>query len=176
MIVQMTASNRADFNTANEPFEIIGRLVAKYEGGVWSAGEELFALTREKTYEPCATKAEDYIGRQDKAVFFFTGDTGCDGQIVLAKNWNGYALIEDLCVRKAARRSGVGSALFEAAAEWAKGAGLPGLAAETQDNNLAACRFYAKRGMVIGSVDVMVYDNFPVVSDEKAVYWYMKFT
>lgn len=182
MIVPMTASNKADFNTANEPFEVIGRLIPKYEGGSWSSAEELFAYPHEKTYEPCDARPEDYIGRPDRAVFFFTGptdsvgDAGCEGQIVLSKNWNGYALIEDLSVRKASRRSGVGSALFEKAVDWAKSAGLPGLAAETQDNNLAACRFYAKHGMVIGSVDVMVYDNFPLVADEKAVYWYMKFT
>ena len=175
MIVQMTQTNKDDFNTANEPFDIIGRLVPKYEGGRWSSREQLFAQPREKTYEPFAAQPEEYINKPGKAVFFFQGDNGCEGQIALAKNWNGYALIEDLCVRRASRRRGIGSALFEAAVAWAKSEGLPGLAAEPQDNNLAACRFYAGRGMAIGSVDVMVYDNFPVCADEKAVYWYMKF-
>lgn len=171
----MTQSNLADFNTANEPIDIIGRLLPKYENGCWSCAEELFAFSSEKPYEPNAAVAGDYVGRQDRAVFFSIGGNGCEGQIVLAKNWNGYALIEDFCVRKAARRSGVGSALFEAAVAWAKSAGFPGLAAETQDNNLAACRFYAKQGMAIGSVDAIDYDKLPLAAEEKAVYWYMKF-
>lgn len=31
---------------------------------------------------------------------------------------------------------------------------------ETQDVNLAACRFYSKSGFKIGAVDTMLYANF----------------
>ena len=42
------------------------------------------------------------------------------------------------------------------------------------DNNLAACRFYNKNGFIIGAVDSMLYANFDN-TDEKAVFWYLKF-
>ena len=65
---------------------------------------------------------------------------------------------------------------MQSAVLWAKKAELCGLALETQDNNLLACRFYAKCGFVIGAVNTMLYKNFEKPwSDESAVFWYMKF-
>lgn len=45
--------------------------------------------------------------------------------------------------------------------------------AKGQDNNLLACRFYAKCGFVIGGVNTMLYRNFD--NDEFAVFWYLPF-
>ena len=36
---------------------------------------------------------------------------------------------------------------------WAKQKDLCGLMLETQNNNLLACRFYIKKGFVLGAVD-----------------------
>lgn len=43
--------------------------------------------------------------------------------------------------------------------EWAKDKKLYGLALETQDNNLLACRFYSKCGFIIGAVNAMLHDS-----------------
>jgi ribosomal protein S18 acetylase RimI-like enzyme len=42
---------------------------------------------------------------------------------------------------------------------------------ETQDTNLAACRFYKKYGFILGGVDTMLYRNFEN-KDQKALFWY----
>jgi streptothricin acetyltransferase len=49
-----------------------------------------------------------------------------------------------------------------------------GLMLETQDINLAACRFYHRCGFVLGAVDTMLYGNCRN-KDEKALFWYMQF-
>lgn len=80
------------------------------------------------------------------------------------------------CVQKSSRGQGVGTALMQKAIEWAKDKELYGLALETQDNNLLACRFYSKCGFVIGAVDTMLYKNFSQpYSDATAIFWYLKF-
>ena len=74
------------------------------------------------------------------------------------------------------RGQGIGTALINQAMAWAKEKGLKGLALETQDNNLLACRFYQKCGMKIGAVNTMLYRNFSKPwCDEIAVFWYMQF-
>ena len=85
-----------------------------------------------------------YIDDHDKTVLLAYSDTECIGQIVLKRDWNKYALIEDICVAKSNRGQGVGTGLIKKATEWDKNANLKGLALETQDNNLLVCRFYAK--------------------------------
>lgn len=77
---------------------------------------------------------------------------------------------------KSNRGKGVGTALMQRAVEWAKDKGLYGLALETQDDNLLACRFYSKYGFVIGSINTMLYKNFEKPwSDATGVFWYLKF-
>ena len=84
-----------------------------------------------------------------------------------------YAFIEDICVAKSERGQGIGTGLIHKAIEWAEKSKLKGLALETQDNNLLACRFYAKCGFVIGAVNTMFYRNFN--NDAFAVFWYLLF-
>ena len=85
--------------------------------------------------------------------------------------------IEDICVSASYRGNGIGTALIQKAVQWAKEKGLCGLALETQDNNLLACRFYAKCGFSVGAVNTMLYKNFEKPwSDETAIFWYMKFS
>ena len=110
------------------------------------------------------------------ALFLAYSDAECIGQIVLRKDWNKYAFVEDICVSKSSRGQGVGTALIQKAIEWAKDKKLYGLALETQDNNLLACRFYSKCGFVIGAVNTMLYKNFQKPwSDATAIFWYLKF-
>ena len=76
----------------------------------------------------------------------------------------------------AAQGQGVGTALMERAKRWARERGLGGLALETQDTNLIACRFYQKCGLEIGAVNTMLYKNMPAPACEDiAIFWYLKF-
>lgn len=55
--------------------------------------------------------------------------------------------------------------------------GPAGLALETQDNNLQACRFYQRMGFRLGGVNTMLYKNFrKPVRDETALFWYLLFS
>lgn len=176
VIVPLGKALLGDIGRANEPFEVFGRIVPQLRGGVWSYAEEIFSEPYEKIYPAGENDWHAYIGSADKAIYLAYIDGKCAGQIVLRRDWNRYAFIEDIAVAAFARRQGVGTALMERAKEWAAQGGMQGLALETQDNNLAACRFYAKCGFAIGGVNTMLYRNFGgPVADETAVFWYMKF-
>lgn len=175
-ITELSFHNLKDMNKANEPFEVIGKLKPIFCDNEWTYIEELYAQPYSKSYLNDDCDYSEYIGKSDKVVFLAYLDTECVGQIILRKNWNKYALVEDICVSKSARGKGIGTALIQKAIEWAKKTKLCGLALETQDNNLLACRFYAKCGFVIGAINTMLYKNFEKPwSDEVAVFWYMRF-
>jgi GNAT superfamily N-acetyltransferase len=79
------------------------------------------------------------------------------------------ALLWDLRVAPAARRRGVGSALFNAAARWASVRGCRQLEIETQNINVAACRFYAQRGCILQAAHRGIYVEMP---DEIQLLWH----
>jgi len=79
------------------------------------------------------------------------------------------AVLWDIRVAALARRRGVGTALFSAAAAWASGNGCRELKVETQNTNVAACRFYARQGCVLRSAQKGVY---PGLADEVQLLWY----
>ena len=171
-IIKMNRQNSTDINKANRPFEVIGKIKPTFYDGKWTYTEELYENPYVKEY-PSDFDCDSYIDNPEKAVFFAYSDIECVGQIVLKRDWNKYAFIEDLCVAKSVRGQGTGTSLIQTAIKWAKESDLKGLALETQDNNLLACRFYAKCGFVIGSVNNMFYKNFNI--DEFAVFWYLQF-
>lgn len=172
-IVAINHQNLADINKANQPFEIIGKIKPTFVGGIWAYTEEIYEQSYIKAYPNDLCDYAVYINNPDKTVFFAYSGAECIGQIILKRDWNSYAFIEDICVAKSARGQGVGTALIQKAIEWAKNSDLKGLALETQDNNLLACRFYAKCGFVIGAVNTMLYKNFD--QEEFAVFWYLQF-
>jgi GNAT superfamily N-acetyltransferase len=79
------------------------------------------------------------------------------------------AVLWDLRVAPAARGRGVGTALFAAAARWAAARGCGWLKVETQNVNVPACRFYARRGCTLGAINRFAYHEFP---DEIQLLWY----
>ena len=175
-IVELSYNTLKDMNKSNEPYKIIGKIKPTFVNDVWAYTEELFDDSYLQTYPDEDCDYSDYIENPDKVVFLAYSDERCIGQIVLKKDWNKYVFIEDICVSNSSRGRGVGTALVQKAIEWAKGKGLFGLALETQDNNLLACRFYLKCGFVIGAVNTMLYKNFQKpCSDSSAIFWYLKF-
>ena len=105
-------------------------------------------------------------------------DGGWVGGAVIAGRTPGLALLEgrsdlallwDIRVMPAWRGRGIGSALFQAAERWAAARGYRQLKVETQNINVAACRFYARQGCVLGGVDPLAYPGLP---DETQLLWY----
>jgi GNAT superfamily N-acetyltransferase len=78
------------------------------------------------------------------------------------------ALLWDMRVASNRRRSGVGSIVFQAVEGWARGRGCVRLDVETQTNNVAACRFYARMGCELRAIDRFAYPNLP---DEVSLLW-----
>jgi GNAT superfamily N-acetyltransferase len=74
---------------------------------------------------------------------------------------NEVAVLWDMRVSPDARRQGVGSALFRAAEEWGKARGCRQIKVETQNINVAACRFYASQGCTLTSVNRHAYPELP---------------
>lgn len=79
------------------------------------------------------------------------------------------AVLWDIRVSTESRGQGVGAALFHAAEAWARGRGARQLKVETQNVNVAACRFYARQGCVLGAIHRFAYPELP---QEIQMLWY----
>lgn len=175
-IVRITEDKIKDITGINEPFEIIGRLKPALVNGEWTYGEELLDKPYLHTYPDDDTDYSEYVDDPYKTAFLAYVDGRFAGRIIVRKDWNKYAFIEDISVLKAFRGQGVGTALIQKTTEWAKSEGMSGLALETQDNNLLACRFYSRCGFNLGAVNTMLYKNLDKpFCDASALYWYLKF-
>ena len=79
------------------------------------------------------------------------------------------AVLWDIRVAPARRRQGVGARLFDAAEAWALTRHCRQLKVETQNVNVAACRFYARQGCVLRAARSGQYAESP---DEIELLWY----
>jgi GNAT superfamily N-acetyltransferase len=97
------------------------------------------------------------------AVAFDTpGLTMLEGRSDLAALW-------DIRVAPDARRRGVGAALFQRAGGWAHRQGCRQLKIETQNTNVAACRFYERQGCQLRAIHRAAY---PELAEEIQLLWY----
>ena len=142
-------------NNANESFPIIGKILPGFSNGIWSYEEELYETPSEIRFPDDKLDWSTYINSNEKIVLLALHEDACIGQIRLVKDWNRFAYIENIAVKKDFRKSGVGHLLLEAAETWAKEQSLIGLSLEAQNDNLIACRFYVKEGFVLGGVDTL---------------------
>ncbi|UKS27317.1 GNAT family N-acetyltransferase [Paenibacillus sp. HWE-109] len=131
-----------------------------------SYNDLLFEEETEKDYS-------NYIGNPDQIIYLALVNNRVVGQVILKRNWNKYAYVEDIKVDKQYRGRGVGRKLIEQAKRWTKDGGMPGIMLETQSNNVRACKFYESCGFVIGGFDSYVYRGLDKQSDEIAIYWYL---
>lgn len=115
----------------------------------------------------------NYIGNPHQIIYIALVNNQVVGQIVLKRNWNKFAYVEDIKVDKQYRGYGLGKKLIEQAKRWAKDGGMAGIMLETQSNNVRACKFYESCGFVIGGFDSYVYRGLDKDSDEIAIYWYL---
>ena len=160
-------------NNANEPFPIIGKILPSFSNGIWSYEEQLYDTPSEIRFPDDKLDWSSYIDSNEKIVLLAFHEDTCIGQIRLVKDWNRFAYIENIAVKKNFRKSGVGHLLLEAAETWAKEQSLIGLSLEAQNDNLIACRFYVKEGFVLGGVDTLKQSANPNI--DLTLYWYKIF-
>ena len=158
-----------------QPFALIGRLTPRFDGREWRHSEELLDAPQAKIYAEDVYDPREYIGNPEKAAFLAMFRGACAGSIRVHKRWNRFAHVEDIEVDAAHRGRGVGGLLMDAALNWTRERGLRGVSLETQDSNLAACRFYLKYGFRLGGADRLVYDAFEAARNEIALYFYYIF-
>lgn len=94
----------------------------------------------------------------------------------LSMHWNGCAAIQHIAVFPSARRRGIGGALLAAAQAYIRQNNIPGIVAETQDNNVPACSLYQRAGFTLSGFDSQLYRTVNVVPPEVALFWYWFFS
>lgn len=82
------------------------------------------------------------------------------------------ACVWDIRVHPDWRGQGIGTDLFQRAADWARGKGCRLLQIETQNINVPACRFYQRQGCTLGTIDRYGYLG-TAVEDEVLLLWYL---
>lgn len=83
------------------------------------------------------------------------------------------AVLWDIRVHPEHRGRGVGSLLFDRAADWARRNGWGQLGLETSSVNVPACRFYARKGCELGAIHRYGYAGVPQIAHEAMLLWYL---
>jgi len=94
-------------------------------------------------------------------------------EVHMLENRSDLAVLWDIRVQPEQRKKGIGTALFQRAAEWARGQGCTQLKIETQNVNIPACRFYARQGCHLGGILRHGYVGTPEVAHEAMLLWYL---
>jgi ribosomal protein S18 acetylase RimI-like enzyme len=173
-VAEIGAHNLQDANKCHEPFTVDSALVLSAENST-IRHSVVSVSPYEKRYPPNEVDYAAYINNPDQTVFFGYSGEKLAGELVIRRWWNNFAYIEDLTVKATFKRQGVGRALMDRAIRWAKGRRLPGIMLETQNNNVAACRFYERCGFELGGFDRQLYRALNPDSHEIALYWYLLF-
>jgi GNAT superfamily N-acetyltransferase len=134
-----------------------------------------------KDYDAIADRPAQWPGRFDVSrwgLMIARIEGRCIGGAAVAYDTPGLDMLEgrsdlavlwDIRVLPGNRRRGVGAALFGAAEAWASARNCRQLKVETQNVNVAACSFYARRGCVLRAAHHGVYPECP---DEVQLLWY----
>ena len=176
-IQPLNERNIHDLDRCDDTFTVESKLILHAENG--SIGYTIATVpSYQKRYPRSTTDYRLYIHDPDKAVYLAYLDMEPVGRIILQKNWNHYAYIEEIVVDAKHRQRGIGRALIQQAIEWAKAKQLPGIMLETQNNNVAACLFYQRCGFELGGFDTYLYkgiDRHTIDrhTDEIALFWYL---
>lgn len=170
-IEEISPANQHELNRVDGTFTIDSVLDVKATG----YGDKLCFIPvtpYEKRYPLDTFDIPKYITATDKIVYFAYVDHVLAGQIVLRRNWNRCAYIEDIAVDRSFRRRGIGKSLVDVARDWTAKQGLPAIMLETQNNNPGACRFYHAYGFKIGGYDQYLYVSLNPKTTEIALFWY----
>ena len=175
----------AELATVSTAFEVRRTL----DVAVQDAGPDRFSLSERrldvpyvKNYDAIEGEGPNHWARRfdlsNWGLILARAKGRCVGGAVMAFKTPGLAMLEDrsdlavlwdIRVAPELRGQGVGSALFHAAEAWAAAKGCRQLKVETQNINLAACRFYARQGCTLGAIDRCAYREFPA---EVQLIWY----
>ena len=106
----------------------------------------------------------------------FDGDTRAGGAIIayntedvnMLEGRDDLAVVWDIRINEDYRGIGIGSRIFERCLEWSKDKNCSRVKIETQNNNVKACKFYAKQGAKLSNINKYYYKDYP---DEVQLIW-----
>lgn len=107
-----------------------------------------------------------WVARQGADVVGGAAVAWNDPAVEIAENQRETAVLWDIRVRPTNRRRGIGRALFCEAANWARANRCGCLQIETQDVNVAACKFYMGMGCTLARIDRLAYRGCAAVAGE----------
>ena len=156
-----------------EVYELQGGL-----GGI-ALKERLVTPPREKDYDSFgapSTLAEMWDLSHWGMIFAFAEGIRVGGCLI-AYDTEGVTMLEgrkditvlwDIRVAPTYRRQGIATRLFTAAVEWSRERHCVAMKIETQNNNVAACRFYAGQSCFLKEIKRFAYSDLP---DETQLIW-----
>jgi ribosomal protein S18 acetylase RimI-like enzyme len=172
IVCELNEQNIQDVNKCDGTFTVDSKIILQAEKDDIRY-TVVSVLPYQKRYPSDESDYTTYLAKPDKTIYFAYMDRQLAGQIVLRKNWNQYAYVEDIAVDIHFRKCGVGRTLVAEAIDWAKTKLLAGIMLETQNNNVAACRFYERCGFKLGGFDRYLYKGISKNTEEIALYWYL---
>jgi GNAT superfamily N-acetyltransferase len=98
-----------------------------------------------------------------------------DGPVFPARNLqrSDLTVLWDIRVHPEHKGQGIGTMLFQYAANWARQQGYGQLGLETDSSNVPACKFYTHMGCELGGILKYGYSGVPKVSDYAMLLWYL---
>jgi GNAT superfamily N-acetyltransferase len=173
----------AEYDAISIAFDVTSRLVPRRPnpGLPFTLTEQPVEPPYVKDYDAIGERPRDWAGRFDTsgwALLLARMEGECVGGAAIAWRTSGVdlldgrsdlALLWDIRIAPAFRRRGVGRRLFEAAEDWARARGCRELKVETQNINVAACRFYAAFGCELRAIR---QDADPQCPGEAQFLWY----
>lgn len=173
-VIAATADLLTALQSLDYRFTVTQELEAVFDRPV---REGLYTVApREKNYFNNPQQFSGLLNNRDGALYIALAAGQPAGYLAVSRNWNGLALVDDLAVDAAFRRSGCGYALLQRAISWAQGQQLAGVTLETQNTNVAACLLYEKMGFELGGIDRQLYRALHAHPAETALYWYLWFS
>ena len=172
-IKELDRKNAQHLNKCDEEFTISSVYEISFIAGRFELKEKAVKLYKKK-YESTKVNIEEFIKNPKKTVIFAFFDGKLAGEVILEKHWNNYVRLE-IAIKAAYRRRGAGRMLMDCSKKWSRANGFPGIMAETQNTNVAACKFYKTNGFKIGGIDTELYKGINKDSIETAIFWYYKF-
>ncbi len=84
------------------------------------------------------------------------------------------SVLWDIRVLPVMRGHGIGKLLFEYAAAWSRSRDCEEMKIETQNINVAACRFYSAMGAELGDIRRFAYHSQALIAHEVQLNWYLR--